>query len=64
MRIIKFCFFFTFTFFFFSIFSSAQNLSARVFGIVKNSDKKPMPGVSVGILGSTTGTVTDEKGNF
>ena len=64
MRILKFCFFFTITFLFFFVSSPAQNLSARVFGIVKNSDKKPMAGVSVGILGSTTGTITNDNGEF
>lgn len=42
----------------------SQNLTARVYGIVLGQDKKPVSGVSVGILGSSIGAVTNSDGEF
>lgn len=42
----------------------SQNLTARVFGVIKDHDKKPMPGVSIGVLGTTIGSVTNAEGEF
>lgn len=60
----KFRFFFIAAFIFFSAYSGAQTLTAKVFGVIKSSDKKPLAGVSIGILGTTTGVVTDDQGSF
>ena len=59
-----FCFLFLMVFLCNPKFSSAQNLTARVYGVVKGSDKKTLTGVSIGILGTATGVVSDESGNF
>ncbi len=42
----------------------SQNSTARVFGAIKGQDKKPMPGVSVGVSGSSIGAVTNAEGEF
>ncbi len=63
MRLKKIFFALAFCFGFF-YFTSAQNLTARIYGVIKGSDKKPLQGVSVGVLGSATGTITDEEGKF
>lgn len=42
---------------------SAQNIK-DISGLVQSNDNIPMPGVSIKVIGSQNGTVTDLKGNF
>ena len=44
--------------------SPAQQSGKKITGNVKDSNGQPIPGVSVIIKGSTTGTVTDVDGKF
>jgi len=43
---------------------SQESQSGKVKGRVINTDGKPLTGATVMIKGTTTGTITDEKGNF
>lgn len=45
-------------------FSWMRSQQARITGTVTNEDGEPLPGVSVVIKGTTTGTVTDANGNY
>lgn len=40
------------------------NRADKVTGQVTDNQGKPVPGVTVAVKGTTTGTTTDEKGNF
>jgi len=44
----------------FTSFAQQKTLS----GTVKGEDAAPIPGVTVVVKGTTTGTITDNKGNF
>ncbi|MEO6070799.1 MAG: SusC/RagA family TonB-linked outer membrane protein [Chitinophagaceae bacterium] len=60
MRKILFCFLLTFF-----IFGQSEAQTKTVSGVVTaQNDKAPLPGVSVRIEGSQSGTVTDENGKF
>jgi hypothetical protein len=41
-----------------------QPAIARIFGVVKSMDKKNLPGVSVGLVGTDLGVVTDGDGKY
>jgi hypothetical protein len=51
-------------FLFAGYFSYAQNATARIFGKVISSDKKPLAGVSIGIEGTELGVVSDADGEY
>jgi TonB-linked SusC/RagA family outer membrane protein len=51
-------------FLFCSIFSFAQNNSFRVTGVVKDEKGQALPGVTVIVKGSSSGTATDASGKF
>jgi TonB-dependent starch-binding outer membrane protein SusC len=51
-------------FLFCSVFSFAQNTSFRVSGVVKDEKGQALPGVTVAVKGSTSGTATDASGKF
>lgn len=55
---------FTFLFIFLltSVFSFAQ--TGNIKGVVKTSDGQPATGITVGLTGTTKGTMTDEKGAY
>ncbi len=44
--------------------TEVQTSSMRISGRVTNSDKEPLPGVTVVIKGSTNGSITDVDGNY
>ncbi len=52
---------FLFVFFSYACFSQSD---ARIYGVLKNQDNQRLPGVSVGVLGSTIGAVTDADGKY
>lgn len=43
---------------------SAQNTTARITGKVTGVNKKPLPGVSIGIAGTTLGVISDAEGEY